>query len=261
MASSIEKLFEEYGQLLDYQKFVLEELDYSVLEKHVSMLERLNVVESSSISIFDLYKKDHIFLSRGFEVQLGWSLNEIEKVGHQYIDSRVHPDDLHGLLESGIYYLRMAFNEVPNNEWKNYKVMSDYRVKNAQGNYVRVIEQHVCLEFDKRGNVWLDLSIMDLNPDQDLTIPFRSRLMNFKTGELFEYKPIVDSEKIMNQLSFREKEVLKLISTGMVSKQIADKLFISVNTVNTHRQNIIEKLKVSNTAEAIRYAAEVGWLN
>lgn len=260
MSALIEKLFEEYYELLDNQKFVEEELDYSILSKHISMLEKLNVIESSSISIFDCHKRDHIFLSRGFETQLGWSIEEIEKEGHSYIDSRVHPDDLVGLLESGIYYLRLAFYEVPKSEWKNYKVISDYRVKNAAGNYVRVIEQHISLEVDKRGNVWLDLSIMDLNPDQDVTIPFRSRLMNFKTGELFEYKPVVEADKNVTQLSSREKEVLKLIATGLVSKQIADKLFISVNTVNTHRQNIIEKLNVSNTAEAIRYASEVGWL-
>lgn len=105
MAASVEKLFKEYQELLDYQKLNPKELDYSVLEKHISMLERLNVIESSSISIFDTYKRDHIFVSRGFETQLGWSVDEIEKEGHQYIDSRVHPDDLIGLLESGIYYL------------------------------------------------------------------------------------------------------------------------------------------------------------
>jgi Response regulator containing a CheY-like receiver domain and an HTH DNA-binding domain len=261
MATLVEKLFKEYQELLDFQKINPEELDYSILNKHIAMLERLNVIESSSISIFDTCKRDHIFVSRGFEAQLGWSIDEIEKEGHHYIDSRVHPDDLIGLLESGIYYLQLAFNEVPKNEWKNYKVISDYRVKNKNGDYVRVIEQHICLEFTREGFVWLDLSIMDLSPDQDLTIPFRSRLMNFKTGELFEYKPVVDQNKNIIRLSIREKEVLKLIATGMVSKQIADKLFISVNTVNTHRQNIIEKLNVSNTAEAIKYASEVGWLS
>jgi DNA-binding CsgD family transcriptional regulator len=260
MNSKINGLFKEYQELLDHQKFVEEDLDYAVLNKHLYMLEKLNVIESSSISIFDCYKKDHIFLSRGFETQLGWSIEEIEKEGHNYIDSRVHPDDLIDLLESGIFYLRLAFFQIANNEWINYKVISDYRVKNSLGNYVRVIEQHLCLEFDKHGNVWLDLSIMDLNPDQDISIPFRSRLMNFKTGELFEYKRHIEAKNNHVKLSIREKEVLKLIASGMVSKQIADKLFISVNTVNTHRQNIIEKLSVSNTAEAIRYASEVGWL-
>jgi len=44
----------------------------------------------------------------------------------------------------------------------------------------------------------------------------------------------------------------------LISKQIADKLFISVNTVNTHRQRIIEKLNVSNTAEAVQHAGRLG---
>ena len=260
MESNLKKLFKHYNELLSIQKFNESDLDYSVLDKHISMLEKLNVIESSSISIFDLYKKDHIFLSRGFETQLGWNINDVETEGHQYIDSRVHPDDLIHLLESGIYYLKLAFFEVPKNEWKSYKVISDYRVRNSDNVYVRVIEQHVCLEFDKHGNVWLDLSIMDLNPNQDVSAPFRSRLMNFKTGELFAYQPQNPSIEDQPQLSIREKEVLKLVARGFASKQIADQLFISVNTVNTHRQRIIEKLNVSNTAEAIHYASEVGWL-
>jgi DNA-binding CsgD family transcriptional regulator len=51
-----------------------------------------------------------------------------------------------------------------------------------------------------------------------------------------------------------------LLASGLISKQIADKLFISVNTVNTHRQRIIEKLDVTNTAEAVKYGVSVGLL-
>lgn len=260
MMEKREQLFKDYHELLDYQKFTESDLDYSVLDKHIAMLRQLNVIESSSISVFDLYKREHIFISRGFEYQLGWNIGEIEQQGSQYMDSRVHPDDLIGLLESGIYFLQLAFFQFPKEEWKNYKVVSDYRVRNAQGCWVRVIEQHLCLELDKRGNIWLDLSILDLNPDQDITVPFRSRAMNFRTGRFFDYKPLDASDELAPQLSVREKEVLKLIAGGMISKQIADKLFISVNTVNTHRQRIIEKLNVTNTAEAIRYASEVGWI-
>ncbi|MDO9040407.1 MAG: LuxR C-terminal-related transcriptional regulator, partial [Bacteroidota bacterium] len=61
-----------------------------------------------------------------------------------------------------------------------------------------------------------------------------------------------------HKLSFREQEILQSLAKGLISKQIADKLFISVNTVNTHRQRIIEKLNVSNTAEAVQYAGRLG---
>ena len=260
MDSRLEKLFKEYYELLDTQNLKESDLDYSVLDKHIALLNKLNVVESSSISIFDLYKKEHIYLSRGFETQLGWELNKVEEEGHQYIDSRVHPNDLFDLLESGNYYLDLAFFHIPRYEWRKYKVITDYRVRNSMGLYIRVIEQHLCLECDKNGNVWLDLSIMDLNPYQDLSAPFHSRLINFETGELWEYQPKQPGLTDKPLLSTREKEVLKLIAGGFVSKQVADQLYISVNTVNTHRQRIIEKLNVSNTAEAIRYASKLGWL-
>ncbi|HHG85713.1 MAG TPA: response regulator transcription factor [Bacteroidetes bacterium] len=57
-----------------------------------------------------------------------------------------------------------------------------------------------------------------------------------------------------SKLSKREIEVLCLIADGQSSKEIADKLFISVRTVDTHRSNILHKLNLSNTAQLVRYA-------
>lgn len=56
----------------------------------------------------------------------------------------------------------------------------------------------------------------------------------------------------------REKEVLQLIAEGLTNTQIADKLFISVPTVNTHRKSIIEKFDVKNTAALIGKAIKTG---
>ncbi|UOQ54613.1 response regulator [Hymenobacter cellulosivorans] len=61
-------------------------------------------------------------------------------------------------------------------------------------------------------------------------------------------------------LSRREMEVLQLIAEGMTNAEIADKLFTSKRTVETHRQNIIEKTQAKNTAALIRYAARNGLL-
>lgn len=56
----------------------------------------------------------------------------------------------------------------------------------------------------------------------------------------------------------REKEVLQLIAEGLTNGQIADKLFISIPTVNTHRKSIIEKFDVKNTAALIGKAIKTG---
>lgn len=61
-------------------------------------------------------------------------------------------------------------------------------------------------------------------------------------------------------LSVREKEILKMIQDGKRSKEIAELLFISINTVNRHRQNILEKMRVSNTTEACTLASKLNWI-
>jgi DNA-binding NarL/FixJ family response regulator len=56
----------------------------------------------------------------------------------------------------------------------------------------------------------------------------------------------------------REKEVLLLIAEGLTNTAIAEKLFISIPTVNTHRKSLLEKLEVKNTAMLIGKATKLG---
>ncbi|WP_228448479.1 MULTISPECIES: response regulator transcription factor [unclassified Chryseobacterium] len=61
---------------------------------------------------------------------------------------------------------------------------------------------------------------------------------------------------IREPLTRREMEILKLICDGFSSKDICEKLFISINTVETHRKKILLKLNVKNTAGVVKYAIE-----
>lgn len=58
-------------------------------------------------------------------------------------------------------------------------------------------------------------------------------------------------------LTRRETEVLKLIADGLTNTVIAQKLFISTTTVDTHRKNLLAKLEVNNTASLIRTATQL----
>lgn len=64
-----------------------------------------------------------------------------------------------------------------------------------------------------------------------------------------------------NVLSNREKEVMMFIVKQLSSTEIAERLFISKRTVDTHRKNIIAKLNLKNTAGIVKYAIEHGILN
>ncbi len=59
-------------------------------------------------------------------------------------------------------------------------------------------------------------------------------------------------------LSEREAEILKLIATGFSTAKIADSLHISVHTVNSHRKNILKKLKLNSPTQLVAYAHEIG---
>lgn len=60
------------------------------------------------------------------------------------------------------------------------------------------------------------------------------------------------------KLTRREKEILIEAATGLTTQQIADKLFISTHTVDSHRKNLIEKFKTNNLSSAISLAIEYG---
>ncbi len=67
-----------------------------------------------------------------------------------------------------------------------------------------------------------------------------------------------DTTTGLNQLSERELEVINQIRDGLSSKEIADKLAISIKTVEVHRHNILKKLKVKNTASLINFINSSG---
>jgi two-component system response regulator NreC len=70
-----------------------------------------------------------------------------------------------------------------------------------------------------------------------------------------EKKPALSSD---TQLTKRETEILKYIALGQTNRQIADTLFLSFRTVNTHRANIMQKLNIHETAGLVRYAIGIG---
>jgi DNA-binding NarL/FixJ family response regulator len=61
-------------------------------------------------------------------------------------------------------------------------------------------------------------------------------------------------------LTGREHEILQLIWTGLKNKEIAQRLKISVKTVEAHRANMMKKIRVSNTAQLLKAAIQGGML-
>jgi DNA-binding CsgD family transcriptional regulator len=247
---------EIYAQFLDRQNFIAADLDYSILERHVTALQKLAEISNSALSVFDFYKKELVFTSFNFGKTLGYSLQDIETGGELFLDTKTHPDDLIMLKQNEIYLYSLVFNLTID---ENYKFISEYRILNAVNNYVRVIQQQQVLELDKHGNLWLGLCIYDISPNQNnMDESLKSEILNFRTGKIIHF--IEPGKEITNALSKKEIEILKLVKDGFLSKEISEKLTISVHTVNTHRQRVLKKMGVNNSMEAVMLASKLGFI-
>lgn len=91
------------------------------------------------------------------------------------------------------------------------------------------------------------------------------RLNKPKTRTVIIEKPVVTSEFVFNQSEFerrniskRELEVLELMATGCSNNEIAEKLFLSPNTIKTHAAKLFEKLDAKRRTQAVEKAKQLG---
>lgn len=114
---------------------------------------------------------------------------------------------------------------------------------------VREFENSVVEIADQDSNpaVGPDKKQITLNTTGDQIHKMVSEILNARSG--------IDSEPGENgELTAREKDVLKLVALGNANKEIAEKLFISVHTVISHRKNITEKLGIKSISGLTVYA-------
>lgn len=74
--------------------------------------------------------------------------------------------------------------DTPVNERKDYKLCFSFRIRHATDTYIRLLQQIVTLELDKKGNPWLALITNDLIPGEEVESPFRRFFINLKTSQI-----------------------------------------------------------------------------
>ena len=90
----------------------------------------------------------------------------------------------------------------------------------------------------------------------DGDVVFSPRLAGFVL-DAFRDAPVAPSvDPELDQLTPREREVLRLLARGYAYKEIAAELFISIKTVETHASNVLRKLQLSNRHQLTRWAAD-----
>ena len=86
---------------------------------------------------------------------------------------------------------------------------------------------------------------------------FNEAITNLVFEEFYQKKKLTNPQgkvTLPNDLTKREQEVLALVASGKSNREVADELFISIKTVDTHKNHILDKLGLKNTAELVKYA-------
>lgn len=173
----------------------------------------------------------------------------------------VADDDQHEMikLKEQVTY-DFYFNHLTREERQKFKVLYLYKMHDPKGRSRIILAQAIPLSLDEDGNlenvlsVHTDVSYLRIQPDHTLSffsLDGRRSYININST-LGKFDPDAPgSEELLNSLTPREKEVVKLLAKGMSSKEIAAQLHLSVHTVHKHRKNILEKTHCANTSELV----------
>jgi DNA-binding CsgD family transcriptional regulator len=251
------RLVKDHLQNTGTYQCVVSEDDYIKIEPSISLLKRLSDIQKSIFTVYDMNRKNYLLKSPNFKKMLGYTdPEEIENDDMEQFHKIIHQDDLPFVLETENKAFEF-FSGLPAAEKKGYKLVYDFRIKNTVGIFMRFLHQISVLEQDRYGKTWLLLIVTDLISEKALESKPQRRMINIDTGKLYLFQD--DDEFHTNTLlTNRENQILRLISQGLDSKDISEQLFISVNTVNNHRQKILHKTKTENTSQALFYAKSIG---
>ncbi|GJQ32599.1 MAG: hypothetical protein HBSAPP04_14380 [Ignavibacteriaceae bacterium] len=205
---NLEYYLERFNSLIASQSIDEESIDYTRFEEHLSLLKQLAILENSSMSVYDLNKKQYVFAQSKFLSLLGVELTDMMKNGPALFYSIMHPDDVPFLIETNYLYMEHIL-KLPATERKNFKLISDFRLKCKDGNFRRFINQMIPLELDRKGNVLLMLIMYDMFPGREGILTSQRKLMNVATGELQVFLTDSGDEK-HSLLTRREIEILGL---------------------------------------------------
>jgi len=129
------------------------------------------------------------------------------------------------------------------------------------GEYARILYQGILLEHDDQGKF---LRTMSIHTDITYLKQEGKPVLSFigMDGEP-SYLDVISHDVFIaskEELTRREKQVLKLLIEGKLSKEISGILKISKQTVDTHRKNMLHKKELKNTGELIGKALKYGWI-
>jgi DNA-binding CsgD family transcriptional regulator len=226
-----------------------EESVEDILENNKQFIEFLIQHDNNYVYVEDGKNNTLVYISQNFCDFLGYNPSNVKIRLDDLFSRYIHPSDIMTFVDFRNNILEFT-NTLSNEERMYYKHIFEFRTQLSEREWIRLISQHQLLGFSS-DNTPVLLGIINISFIQAVNQSVNFHMTNIKTGGTISF-PMCES--FDNLLSKRELEILKLVSEGMLSREISIKLSISIHTVNGHRQKILQKMNVRNLTEAISMA-------
>jgi DNA-binding CsgD family transcriptional regulator len=179
-----------------------------------------------------------IWANHKAETWFGHSLASLRKMKDSAFTGILHPDALAPVL--------VTYSEVANNT--GLMETAAFRARHASGKYRWLHGSFYALPSSKKKTTQIVTIATDYSDYSNSESVLK---------ELLKHNKDVSTEDLkLRNLSKREQEIIRLITQGMTSHEIAELLSLSKMTIQTHRQNILRKLNLKRPADLIRFALE-----
>lgn len=175
----------------------------------------------------------------------------------------IHPDDVDFFTRCEARAGKFLFEEIAPHEILEYKVSYCFRLKTADGTYRLFLHQVMGISLEssqKLGKVigvHADISHITTQNNQKISFIHSDNSKSFTNIDVYGDEQGLRKRAVPG-FSNRELEVIRLLSEGATTEEIAKKLSISPGTVRKHRENILKKAKAKNTSQLIALVVREG---
>ena len=217
--------------------------------------------------LLDYASGKYLFIEETCFNLLGYTAKYLLEAGHNEYIRKWHPEEFE-LLNNEIFADNYRFlKTLPPEEYSDFVFSYNCRMLNPNEEYVKILQRYSYIPGSSIGNpsgaIGIILDISHFKNDHSIvhtieeTIKHNGELMNKLVYK--KVHPVYDINTTQ-LISKREIPVLKYMAEGLSSKQIAEKLYLSINTVNNHRKSMLRKLNCKSSAELLAYAIKHGLL-
>jgi len=176
-----------------------------------------------------------------------------EEFSFAAIFEKMHPEDAEQIKRKESAALEFFYKRIPPEKIPFYKSSYTFRIKDGFGGWKSILHQSIALQMTEEGRIHHVLSV---HTDISFLHPLPDDRISFIGihGEPSYYALSTHPETILEpaqdlHISDRERDIVQLLAKGWSSKQVADQLAISKNTVDTHRRNLLRRTGMKNTLE------------